>query len=443
MSKLIRGLTLPQATSLNMIDMVGIGPFVTMPFIIKTMGGPQCILAWLLGAFLSFMDAFVWAELGAKWPQAGGSYVFLQKIFGKKYGKLMSFLFVWQTSIQAPLVVASGAIGFAQYLTFLVPITAIEQKMVSGSLVIFLVILLYRNIKTIGKLSVLMWVVVASTILWLIISAFTHFNSAIAFSFPANAFDLTPLFFVALGQASVKSIYSYLGYYNVCHLGAEIIAPQKNIPKSIFISIAGIAVLYLSMQIGILGVIPWQEAQQSEFIVSTFFEKIYGNTTAQIATGLILFIAITSLFAVILGYSRVPYAAAIDGNFFKVFAKLHPTKNFPYVALLTLGGLAFVFSLLFKLKDVITAIIIMRILIQFISQSVGIIALHYKTKKLRLPYRMPLFPVPAILGILVWLFVFFSSSLPFILGALGIIFIGCILFFIKEKHEALISKTYP
>ena len=237
MNKLVRGLSLSQATSLNMIDMVGIGPFVTIPFIIQTMGGPQCILAWLLGAFLSFMDAFVWAELGAKWPQAGGSYVFLQKLFGKKYGRLMSFLFVWQTSIQAPLVVASGAIGFSQYLSFLVPLTAIEQKIVSGTLVIFLVILLYRNIQAIGKLSVIMWAVVGSTILWLIISAFTHFDAQLAFTYPENAFDFTPLFFVALGQASVKSIYSYLGYYNVCHLGAEIVNPQRNIPKSIFISI--------------------------------------------------------------------------------------------------------------------------------------------------------------------------------------------------------------
>lgn len=436
MNKLVRGLSLSQATSLNMIDMVGIGPFVTIPFIIQTMGGPQCILAWLLGAFLSFMDAFVWAELGAKWPQAGGSYVFLQKLFGKKYGRLMSFLFVWQTSIQAPLVVASGAIGFAQYLSFLVPLTAIEQKIVSGTLVIFLVILLYRNIQAIGKLSVIMWAVVASTILWIIISAFTHFDAQLAFTYPENAFDFTPLFFVALGQASIKSIYSYLGYYNVCHLGAEIVNPQRNIPKSIFISIAGIAALYISMQIGILGVIPWQEAQHSEFIVSTFFEKLYGHTTAQVATGLVLFIALSSLFAVMLGYSRVPYAAAKDGNFFKVFAKLHPTKHFPYVSLLALGGLAFGFSLLFKLKDIITAIIIMRILIQFISQSAGVIALHYKSKKLRLPYRMPLFPIPAILGIMVWLFVFFSSSTQFILGALGIIITGCLLYFIKERKTA-------
>ncbi len=436
MNKLVRGLSLTQATSLNMIDMVGIGPFVTIPFIIQTMGGPQCILAWLLGAFLSFMDAFVWAELGAKWPQAGGSYVFLQKLFGKKYGRLMSFLFVWQTSIQAPLVVASGAIGFAQYLSFLVPLTAIEQKIVSGTLVIFLVILLYRNIQAIGKLSVIMWAVVASTILWLIISAFTHFDAQLAFTYPENAFDFTPLFFVALGQASIKSIYSYLGYYNVCHLGAEIVNPQRNIPKSIFISIAGIAALYISMQIGILGVIPWQEAQHSEFIVSTFFEKLYGHTTAQVATGLILFIALSSLFAVMLGYSRVPYAAAKDGNFFKVFAKLHPTKHFPYVSLLALGGLAFGFSLLFKLKDIITAIIIMRILVQFISQSAGVIALHFKSKKLRLPYRMPFFPIPAILGIMVWLFVFFSSSTQFILGALGIIVTGCLLYFIKERKVA-------
>lgn len=430
-TKLERGLSLAQATAINMIDMVGIGPFVTIPFIVGLMKGPMCILAWLLGALLAYMDGMVWAEMGSKWPEAGGSYVFLQRLFGKR-GRLMAFLFTWQTSIQAPLVVASGAIGFAQYLTYLLPLTAIQQKMVSGGLVILLVALLYRNIKSIGRISIFFGVITGGTILWLILSGVPHFNAAQAFDWHSSSWDLSTLFYVALGQASLKAVYSYLGYYNVCHLGAEIKNPERNIPRSIFISITLIAILYLGMQSVILGVLPWQDVAKSDFIVSTYFEHIYGHTTGQIATLLILCIALASLFAVILGYSRVPYAAAVDGNFFPAFAKLHPKYKFPYISLLALGGVAFVFSLLFKLKDVITAIIIMRILIQFVSQAVGVIAWHYSRKNDLRPFRMPLFPLPAIISIIIWLFIFLTSDWKFMLGAFGIIVSGIVLFYIKE-----------
>ena len=452
MSQLIRGLSLRQAVAVNMIDMVGIGPFITIPFIIGAMNGPQCILAWVLGAVLSFTDGSVWAELGAKWPQAGGSYSFLQNLYGKqKWGRLLSFLYIWQTIIQAPLVVASGAIGFAQYLTFLVPLDSLQQKAVSGGLVILLTLLLYRKITDIGKISVFMGMIVGGTILWLIFSGVSHFKTELAFTYAPDAFDLTPVFFFGLGQASIKTVYSFLGYYNVCHLGGEIKDPERNIPRSIFISIAGIALLYLSMQLIILGNIPWQEAKDSPFIVSLYFERIYGHTTAQIATGLVLFIAITSLFAVLLGYSRVPYAAAVDGNFFSAFGKVHPTKHFPHVSLLVLAGVAFVFSLLFKMKEVITAIIIMRIMVQFIGQSVGIILYHQKQKNLtpnpspkereqnEFPYRMWLYPLPALIGIAVWLFIFFSAEAIYIAGAFGVIALGIIAYLLKAKTQ----KEWP
>ena len=408
-SRLERGLSLTQASAINMIDMVGIGPFVTVSFIVGAMKGPACILAWLLGALLAFLDGSVWAELGAKWPEAGGSYVFLQKIYGNKFGKMMSFLLVWQTIIQAPLVVASAAIGFSQYLTYLVTLTAIQQKIVSGALVILVTLLLYRNIKSIGKISVLLWIITGGTFLWLIGSGFRHFNPSWAFSYSKDAFDLTPIFFVGLGQASLKTVYSYLGYYNVCHLGSEIKNPEINIPRSIFISVAGIAVLYLGMQVMLLGALPWKTIAASPFVISTYFQQIYSPLAGKIATVLVLTIAASSLFALMLGYSRIPYAAAVDGNFFKIFAKVHPTKKFPYVSLLFLGGLGFIFSLLFKMKDVITAIIVMRIIVQFVGQSSGVIYWHITKPNDVRPYKMLLYPLPAVIGIIIWLFILFTS----------------------------------
>ncbi|MBX7225160.1 MAG: APC family permease [Chitinophagales bacterium] len=429
---LVRGLGLRQATALNMIDMVGIGPFITISFVVGAMHGPHCIVAWLLGAFLSMMDGCVWAELGAKWPQAGGSYVFLQHLYGKKWGKYFAFLYIWQTTIQAPLVIASGAIGFSEYLGYLVPLSKIGAKAVSGSLVLLLTFVLYRNIKDLGKISVLMWLVVGGTILWIIITGILHFDAHLAFTYPENAFSWSSIFFFGLGQASIKTIYSFLGYYNVCHLGGEIEHPERNIPRSMFISIISISLLYLGMQLAVLGVVPWQQAAASKFVISEFFEMTLGAGYAKLATGLILFIAFSSLFAVMLGYSRIPYAAALDGNYFSIFGKIHPKGKFPYVSLLILGGIAFIFSLTLRLKEVITAIITMRILIQFISQAVGVILLHYRKPKVEMPFKMPLFPIPAILGICVWLFVFFSSEMKYMVGALLVILSGTILYFAKR-----------
>ena len=432
--KLERGLGLKEATALNMIDMVGIGPFVTISLVIQYMGGPQCLLAWVAGALLSVLDGFVWSELGAAMPQAGGSYVFLREAYGPgRWGRLMSFLFIWQTMIQAPLVVASGAIGFAQYLTYLMPLGRYQQKAVSGALVIVLVFLLYRRITTVGKISLFLWAGVIATIVWLIFGGATHFDARLAFTYPAGAWDLSWLFFAGLGQATVKTIYTYLGYYNVCHLGGEVREPERNIPRSIFLSIGGIAVLYLAMQTSILGVVPWQQAQASNFIVSTFIEMLYGPFWAKVATAMILWIAFASLFSVLLGYSRVPYAAAVDGNFFSVFGQLHPTRRFPHVSLLALGAAGFVFSLLFRLSEVISAVLAMRILVQFVGQAIGVIVLRRRWPAERLPFKMWLFPLPAVLAILGWMAIFLSTGRKLTLAALGVMMLGVLAFGIRAR----------
>jgi amino acid transporter len=395
-----------------MIDMVGIGPFVVMPLVIAKVNSPLFLWAWIFGAFSSLVDGMIWSELGAAYPLAGGSYNFLKEAYGKKGGPLMSFLFVWQTCLQAPLVVASGAIGFGQYFSYLFQLGELERKAISGTVVILIVILLYRNIKTIGKISIFLWAGVIITIGWIIVSGLTH--RQVDYSFlPTGRHDtmFSLAFASLLGQASVSTVYSYLGYYNVCHLGGEIRNPQQNIPRSIFISVFFIAVLYLLMNYSIVSVVPWQEAMKSNFIVSTFMEKIYGTHAAVLATVLVLWIAFASLFAVVLGYSRVPYAAAADGSFFPVFARLHPTRNFPYVSLLFLGGVGFVFSLLFKLSDAIRAILAMRILVQFIAQSVGVILLRRRMNADdKMPFKMWLYPLPVVLSVLIWVFVLYSTG---------------------------------
>jgi amino acid transporter len=259
-----------------------------------------------------------------------------------------------------------------------------------------------------------------------------HFNHVQAFHWNFSGFNTSSLLCAAIGNATLKTVYSYLGYYNVVNLGAEIKNPERNIPRSIFLSITVITVLYIGMQLALLGNLPWQQIAGSKFVISTYIEKIYNPHVARIATALILVIASSSLFALTLGYSRVPYAAAVQGDFFPIFAKVHPKHRFPHMSLLILGALGFIFSLLFKMEAAITAIIVMRILIQFLSQSVGLIRWHRLQPKDPRPYRMPLYPLPAVLSMGIWLFIFLSSPLPFIGFALAIIVLGVVLFFVKE-----------
>jgi fructoselysine transporter len=435
-----RRLGLAQATAINMTDMVGIGPFITMPMVIGMMNGPYFLYAWIAGAFLSIVDAMIWSELGAAFPRAGGSYNFLKEAYGKNgAGKMMSFLFVWQTMIQAPLVIASAAIGFAKYFSYLVPLNSFTEKIVSGSVVVLIIVLLYRKIEAIGKISVFLWSGVIITMFWIIGGGIGHGHFLQPFRDINSGLSVDYAFVTAIGYASVKSVYSYLGYYNVCHLGGEIKNPSKNIPRSMFISVAGIAVFYLLMNVSVVSVIPWQHAKNSEFVVSEFVQIIAGSTAAKIATCLILWVAFASVFSATLGYSRIPYAAAADGEFFEVFARLHPTKKFPYVSILFLGSVAFIFSMLFKLGEVISAILAMRIIIQFIGQAMGLLILRSKKNETVFPYKMPLFPVPIILAIIMWLFILISTGSNLMGCGLFIIFLGSIVYFIKAKFK----KEWP
>jgi amino acid transporter len=429
-----RGLGLKEAVALNMIEIVGIGPFVVTSLVIRAMGGPQCLIAWLAGAVLATLDGFVWSELGAAMPKAGGTYVFLREAYGpERWGRFMSFLFVWQTLIYAPLSVASAAIGFAKYVGFLYPLSTLQSKAVSGGLVLFLVIVLYRRITTIGKISVLLWVGVVGTMLWLIWGGVRHFDAKLAFDFPPGAFHLSWAFFAALGAAMVKTVYSYWGYYNICYLGGEIKNPEQNIPRGIFLSIIGITLLYLAMQMSILGVLPWREAQNSPFIVSAFVEKLYGHAAARFVTGMVLWIAFASVFSLLLGYSRVPYSAALDGNFFSIFRRVHPKKHFPNISLLFLGGVAFVFSVTLKLENAIAGILAMRLLVQFIGQAVGVILLRRRWPPERLPFKMWLYPLPAVLTMAGWAALFWATGTARKWGLLEIA-LGAIAFLIRSRQ---------
>jgi amino acid transporter len=443
--QLERGLGLTEATALNITFMVGIGPFVVIPLVVQAMGGPQSLVAWFLGAVLAAFDGCVWAELGAALPQAGGSYAFLREAYGPaRWGRLMSFLYIWQTLFQGPLSVASGALGFADYSTYLTSKSAgagrllgifgtRSESVIAAAVVMLAVLLLYRRIRTIGRISIILCVVVVGTILWLICGGVTHFDSRLVLTFPAGAWNWSWIFFAGLGHATVQTVYSYLGYYNVCNLGGEMKEPERNIPRAIFISILAISVLYFAMQTSILGVVPWQEAVRTKAVVSLFVERVYGPAWANLATALILITAFGSVFSATLGYSRVPYAAARDGNFFGIFARLHEKEHFPYVSLLALGAVAIVFALSLTLRDAIRSILAMRCIIQFVAQAAGLIMLRARWGAGRFPFHMWLYPLPVVAAIVGWTAIFVSTGERPMIAATAAACAGILVYLVRAK----------
>jgi amino acid transporter len=408
-----------------MLEMIGVGPFITIPLILTTMNGPQAMLGWLLGALVAICDGLVWAELGAAMPGTGGPYRYLSEAFGpKRLGRLMSFLFIWETVCLAPLSIGAGAVGFAQYTKFLWPtMNWWEGKVVAVGVCALITILLYRDIKSVGRLSIVLWIVVMFTALAVTAAGIAHFQLSRVLDFPPHAFTLSRSFFVGLGGATLLAMYDYGGYNNACFFAGEIKQPEFVIPRSILISIMVVGALYLTMNVSIIGVIPWREAMHSTFIVSDLMQRVYGSTIAKVLTAFVLFTTFASLFAVLLGYSRVPYAAAVDGRFFSMFARLHPTRNFPWVSLVFIGVTSAAASLL-DLSDLITALVVIQVLVQFMAQVVAVTMIRRYRPDIQRPFQMWFYPVTSVIAFAGWAFILAASGLKFILWGVALIIVG-------------------
>ena len=408
-----------------MLEMIGVGPFITIPILLAKMNGPQAILGWVLGALVALCDGMVWAELGAAMPGSGGPYHYLSEAYGpRRVGRLMSFLFIWQTMALAPLSIGSGAVGFAQYAKFLFSdMSWAQEKLIAVSVCALITVLLYRDIRSVGKLSIVMWSVVVGTVLWITATGIMHFDPRRVLDFPPGAFTLSQSFFLGLGGATLIAMYDYGGYNNVCFFAGEVREPARVIPRSILWSIVAVAALYLTMNVTIIGVVPWREAIHSTAIASDFIQRIYGGKAATVVTVLILWTTLASVFAVLLGYSRVPYAAAVDGRFFRPFARLHPTKNFPYVSVLVMGILAAAASLL-NLDVLINGLIVIQVLIQFMAQIYAVTLIRQRRPDIERPFKMPLYPLPSVIAFLGWLYILIASGVAYILAGMVLMALG-------------------
>lgn len=434
------------ATALNMTNMIGIGPFITIPLLMSALGGPQAMLGWGVALIVVLCDGMVWSELGAALPGSGGSFGYLRHGYGPAtVGRLMAFLFVWQFVLSGPLEIASGYIGFAQYLGYIWKgISAAQTMLVVTAIGLLNIALLYRRITSIAAITLALWIGTILTVIVVIVTGAFHFDRRVAFDFPPGAFNFSLGFFLGLGAASRIGVYDYLGYYDVCYIGDEVRDPGRVIPRSILLSTVAVALIYIATNFSIIGVVPWRDFvppeshQQSNFVVSIFMERIFGSRIATVFTAMILWTAFGSVFALLLGYSRVPYAAARDGYFFQVFARLHPSHGFPYISLLVLGVIAILAGFV-SLGTVIDALITMRILVQFIGQIGAVTLLRRRAPEMPRPYRMWLYPLPSLVALLGWIFIFATTPPTVIAFGLGALLLGVVSFAVWSWK----GRTWP
>ncbi|PSJ30172.1 amino acid permease [Streptosporangium nondiastaticum] len=450
----VRRIGLFQATAINMSQMCGIGPFVTIPLMVAAFGGPHAVIGFVAGAVLALADGLIWAELGASLPGAGGSYVYLRQAFQYRTGKLMPFLFVWTMMLYFPVALSTGVIGFVQYLTYLWPgMTQTQGDLTGLGLIALVVAALWGRVENLARITAVLWCVMIASVLLVIAAAYTHFSPDLAFTYPSGAFELTSShFWIGFAAGLTIGIYDYGGYNTTAYMGAEIKDPGRNIPRSIIYSVLGIMAIYLLLQIGTLGVVDWEdmldpENPASSSIASAVMETTWGKGAADAVTVLVLVTALASVFTGLLGASRIPYNAARERVFFRPFAVLHPRHRFPVLGLLSMGGIGCVAFLIGRHTDLATLIqllLTVMVLVQALGQIAAVTVLRRRQPGLRRPYRMWLYPLPSVVALVGWLVIYGyadrnSPGRHPIEWSLAWVGAGCVAFLLWARYE----KVWP
>jgi amino acid transporter len=437
-----RAIDLRGAISINVITMIGIGPLVTIPLVIAALGGPLALIGWIAGAVVALCDGMVWAELSSQFPGSGGTYVYLRNVFGAEgLGRALAFLFNWQFLLYAPCLLASGYIGFANYAAYLYPPLAngALHDLTAVAIGGVTMLLLYRRTSQVSALSALLAVAATVTVALVALAGLSHADFTRAFHL-SQPIRLGAGLLAGFGTALYITLYDYVGYADVALLGDEVIRPRRTIPLSILISVLLVAILYVLLQIGVLGAVPWQSlldvhgqpTAQAQYVGAFVVERTWGRIAALAVTLLVLVTAFASLYGNLLGFSRISFAAARDGAFLPAFAKLHPRKEIPHVALLAVGILSLIASL-FTLDQVIAFLTAGIVLIQGVAQVVALFVL--RLRRITAPFRMPLYPLPAIVALAGWLLAFAYTGTAAIALGLGWLGIGALVFLVAARKE--------
>jgi amino acid transporter len=388
------------ATTLNMLSMIGAGPFLTIPLILQSMHGPQALLGWIAGAVVALADGLVWAELGAALPRSGGGYRYLLDAYGAQGpGRLLSFL---------------------QYL---VPsLGPWQMKGLAALVCLVSAALVYRRIDRVGRWGTVFGALVLVAIAWVIAEGVLH-GRAEALRVPAGAWQSSGSFWAGLGSATLYSVYDYLGYNNICSYAGEVRRPATTIPRSIVLSVLLVAALYLAMNVSIISVMPWQDAAASPYVVSEFIARLRPGAAATVMTWLILVTIFAAIFAAMCATARIPYAAAVEGHFFPAFARLHPTGRFPSFSVAFIG-VASALACLLELDALITALMAISVVIGALP-IIGAATALRRRGAVR-PFSMWWYPLPSIVAAAGWIAILATSGAPYIAAGFGLLGVGVV-----------------
>jgi len=449
-----RRIGLGSAVLFNMLEMIGVGPFITLPLVIAAAGFHLSVWAWVLGAAIAVADGLVWAELGAAFPRAGGSYAFLREIYGpKRAGNWLSFLYVWQLSFSAPLSIASGCIGLSSFLAWFWPgldgapfafLPALHYSSFAAATACLMVTaLLYRNLSSVTRLAWVLFAGVMAALAGVIVSGFAHAAATGGWHMPPSPAQSAAVAIGGLAQATLIATYDYWGYYNICFLGSEVRRPEKTIPRAILLSVLFVSSFYVLMNLAVLPSLRDAASHAAESatlrvqLVADIARSAFGRWAGYTVAALIVWTAFSSVFSLLLGYSRVPYAAARDGNYFHFLAAIHPRHNIPHRSLIALGLVATCFCFL-SLQQVITLLVVTRILLQFFLQHIGVILLRIQRPNLARPFRMPLYPLPPLAAMAGFVFILINRAhaLGGLLVAAGIALSGTLIYLFRARQRS-------
>ena len=447
-----RRIGLRSAVLFNILEMIGVGPFIALPLVIAAAGYRLSVWAWVLGAAIAVADGLVWAELGAAFPRAGGSYAFLREIYGpERAGNWLSFLYVWQVSFTAPLSIASGCIGLSSFLAWFWP--ALDRaplaawpalhftNFAAAATCLLVTALLYRDLSSVTRLAWVLFAGVLTAIAGVIVSGFAHASAMGGWQMPVSPPLTVPMALGGLAQATLLTTYCYWGYYNICFLGGEVRRPERTIPRAVLLSVLFVAGFYVAMN---LAALPSLRNAASHVaagdvvrlqLVADIAKSAFGSVAGRLMAALIIWTAFASVFSLLRGYSRVPYAAARDGNYFHFLGAVHQRYGIPHRSLVALGLVAMAFCM-FSLTQVITISLITRILLQFFPQQVGVMLLRVQRPEMARPFKMPLYPLPPLVAMGGFYFLLVNRSHAFgglaIAAAIGVS--GTLIYLVRARR---------
>ncbi len=436
-----------------MLEMIGVGPFITLPLVIAAAGYRLSVWAWVLGAAIAVADGLVWAELGAAFPRAGGSYAFLREIYGPdRAGNWLSFLYVWQLSFSAPLSIASGCIGLASFLAWFWPgldtapiawLPAVHTSNFAAAAACLLVTaLLYRNLSSVTRLAWVLFAGVLTAIAGVIVSGFAQASAMGGWHMPVSPRPRGGAGDCRAGARHADCDVRLLGLLQH-HVSGQRGAAAGEDDSAGDSAVSGVCCSVLrddesggtaSVRDAAKGAMQRADGTARLQLVADIAGSAFGIWAGWVMAALVMWTAFASVFSLLLGYSRVPYAAARDGNYFRFLAAVHPKHGIPHRSLVALGVVATAFCF-FSLQQVITMLVVTRILLQFFLQQIGVMVLRVKQPELDRPFRIPLYPLPPLFAMAGFVFILVNrvKALDGIALAAGIALSGSLIYLWRAK----------